>query len=140
MSTAPSIEVGGDTVSWCTRCREMRDHIIAIVEDKKPKRVTCKTCQGTHLYKPQPPKSRTKAAAKKNALAAEPLGWEDLMAAADLEKVKPYGFRKIFVIGDVINHKAFGIGIVVREVDEHKIQVSFQDGIRLLACNRKSIR
>jgi hypothetical protein len=29
----------------------------------------------------------------------------------------------------------FGIGIVVREVNPQKIQVSFKDGVRLLVCN-----
>jgi hypothetical protein len=65
--------------------------------------------------------------------------WEDLMAMADLEKVRPYAMRRAFAAGDVVNHKVFGIGVVVREVDERKIQISFQDGVRLLACdNRQS--
>lgn len=140
MGTVSIVEVGTDITSWCTKCREMREHIIAIVDDKRPKRVTCKTCQGNHLYRPQPPKSRTKSTSKRSARAVETMGWEDLMAAADLDMVQPFGITKPFVVGDVMNHSAFGIGIVIREVDEFKIQVSFQDNVRLLACNRKKTR
>ncbi len=133
MGTA-TIRVGGSITSWCTRCREMRDHVIAVVEENRPKRVTCLTCDGTHLYRPQPPRSRARAAI---ANTPESTDWEDLMAVADLEKVQPYAMRRGYAAGDVVNHKVFGIGIVVREVDERKVQISFQDGVRLLVCNRK---
>jgi hypothetical protein len=59
------------------------------------------------------------------------------MAVADLGKVQPYAMRRDFSTGDVMSHRVFGIGIVVREVDGGKIQVSFQDGVRLLVCNRR---
>ncbi len=63
--------------------------------------------------------------------------WEDLMAMADLDGVRPYAMCGQFAKGEVIRHKVFGLGIVVREITEGKIQVSFQDGVRLLACNRR---
>ena len=133
-----SISVGDDIQSWCTRCREMRDHVIAVVEEDRPRRVTCRTCDGTHLYRPQPPRSRagTQASSRSGSEATE---WEDLMAVADLERVRPYAMRRAFAAGDVVSHKVFGIGVVVREVDDRKVQVSFHDGVRLLACdNRRS--
>jgi len=62
--------------------------------------------------------------------------WDDLMAMADLDGVRPYTMKGLFARGQVIQHKAFGLGIVVREMGEGKIQVSFRDGVRLLVCNR----
>ncbi|MCK4303434.1 MAG: hypothetical protein KAY24_04285 [Candidatus Eisenbacteria sp.] len=56
---------------------------------------------------------------------------------ADLEKVKPYAMKHAFSAGDVVNHKVFGIGIVVQEVDDQKVQISFQDGVRLLVCSHR---
>ncbi len=126
-------KVGSPIRSWCTRCREMRDHTVTTLEEKQPRRVTCDTCQGTHLYRPQPPRSR--ATAGRNA-ALQTTGWDDLMAVADLDHVRNYTMRLEYTAGDVINHKVFGLGVVVREVDPLKIQVSFQDGVKLLACNR----
>ncbi|MFH1143266.1 MAG: hypothetical protein V1774_01830 [Candidatus Eisenbacteria bacterium] len=57
------------------------------------------------------------------------------MAMADLDGMRPYAMRGEFARGEVIHHKVFGLGIVVREVGEGKIQVSFRDGLRLLVCN-----
>jgi hypothetical protein len=62
--------------------------------------------------------------------------WDDLMAMADLDGVRPYTMKGLFARGQVIQHKAFGMGIVVREMGAGKIQVSFRDGVRLLVCNR----
>ena len=133
MPTA-AMNVGGGIRSWCTRCREMRDHVISEVEKDRPKRVTCRTCDGLHLYRPNPPRSRAKAA---GTAVPKTTDWEDLMAVADLEKVQTYAMKGAFATGDVINHKSFGLGIVVQEMDEHKIQVSFQDAVRLLVRNRR---
>ncbi len=63
--------------------------------------------------------------------------WDDLMAMADLDGVRPYSMKGQFARGEVIQHKAFGLGIVVREMGVGKIQVSFRDGVRLLVCNRQ---
>lgn len=133
MPTA-AMKVGASIRSWCTRCREMRDHVISEMEGDRPKRVTCRTCDGLHLYRPNPPRSRTKAA---GGATPKTTDWEDLMAVADLEQVQTYAMNGAFATGDVINHKVFGLGIVIQEVDEMKIQVSFQDGVRLLVRNRR---
>ncbi len=63
--------------------------------------------------------------------------WEDLMAMADLDGVRPYTLRGEFHRGEVIQHKVFGLGIVVNEVGGGKIQVSFKDGVRLLVSQWK---
>jgi len=54
---------------------------------------------------------------------------------ADLDGVRVYSMGKCYSRGEVIQHKAFGIGIVVQQVGDSKIQVSFRDGTRLLVCN-----
>ena len=63
--------------------------------------------------------------------------WEDLMAMADMDGARPYAMKGQFHRGEVIQHKVFGLGIVVREIGTEKIQVSFRDGVRLLVCNRQ---
>ncbi len=130
-----SISVGEQIQSWCTRCRRMCDHIVVVVEDDRPARVNCLSCSGEHLYRAQPPRSRAGPDARSQP--KEGTGWEDLMAVADLDKVQPYAMRRDFSAGDVLSHRVFGLGIVIRAIDEGKIQVSFQDGVRLLVCNRR---
>ena len=125
----------GETVqSWCTRCRQMREHVVAEVAHKRPARVTCASCNGEHLYRAQPPRSR--AVPSDGTVVVHPAEWEDLMAVADLDKVQPYMMKRGYATGDVMDHRVFGLGVVVREVDGGKIQVSFKDGIRLMVCNR----
>lgn len=132
-----SLKKGARVESWCTRCREMTEHIIAVLEAKAPRRVTCTVCDGTHNYRPSPPRSRTSAKTKRGGATPKPSDWEELMGVADLDSVRPYAMRRAYAKGDVINHKVFGLGIVVREVTERKMEVSFQDGVRLLACNMR---
>jgi hypothetical protein len=78
--------------------------------------------------------SRRKNAERRAKISAT-TDWEELMAMADLEEVRPYHMQENYAKGEVIRHKVFGLGIVVREIQPQKIQVSFKDGVRLLACN-----
>lgn len=121
--------------SWCTRCREMTAHLVVSMRGSTPLRVTCKICEGTHNYRPLPPRSRTKRKRKPKLESLTGAGWDELMGVADLTAVRAYALRGSFAAGDVIRHKVFGLGVVVREVDERKIEVSFEDGIRLLVRN-----
>jgi hypothetical protein len=86
--------------------------------------------------KPARPRSAAsrKDAARRAKISAT-TDWEELMAMADMEGVRPYRMHETYAKGDVIRHKTFGMGIVVREVNPQKIQVSFKDGVKLLACN-----
>jgi hypothetical protein len=126
--------IGEQIQSWCTRCRQMRGHVVAEIAHKRPTRVTCASCQGEHLYRAQPPRSRVQTS--DGTVHVQPADWVDLMAVADLDKVQPYAMKRVYATGDVVSHRAFGLGVVVREVDGGKIQVSFKDGIRLMVCNR----
>ncbi|MBD3236938.1 MAG: hypothetical protein GF330_09560 [Candidatus Eisenbacteria bacterium] len=126
---------GSQVRSWCTRCREMTAHVIASMRGSQPSRVTCQVCEGTHNYRPLPPRSRSPARRRAAPSKLTTAGWDELVGVADLSAVRAYAMRRSYSAGDVIRHKVFGIGIVLREVDERKIEVSFEDGIRLLACN-----
>ena len=50
----------------------------------------------------------------------------------EVEKAIPYKISKRYKIGDIINHKVFGIGFVVVESGLNKIEVLFQKGRKLL--------
>lgn len=85
-----------------------------------------------------PPKGKSKAKGTSARVRGEftpATDWEDLMAMADLDGVRIYAMHGEYHRGEVIQHKVFGLGIVVHEVGNGKIQVSFQDGVRLLVCN-----
>ncbi|MBM3318407.1 MAG: hypothetical protein FJY75_11205 [Candidatus Eisenbacteria bacterium] len=81
------------------------------------------------------PAAKRRAEAERRKRVAVTTDWEELMALADADSVRAYLMKERYTKGDVISHKAFGLGIVIREVDPGKIQVSFKDGVKLLVCN-----
>ena len=59
--------------------------------------------------------------------------WEDAAAGRDLDNPRPYSPKETFVLGDVIEHKKFGTGIVMGFKEGRKIIVVFSDTTRILA-------
>lgn len=110
------------------RPREHRAH-----GKKSPHASAADGKDGAKPIRPRGAASRKDAA--RRAKISATTDWEELMAMADMEGVRPYRMHETYAKGDVIRHKFFGLGIVVREVNPQKIQVSFKDGVKLLACN-----
>jgi hypothetical protein len=63
--------------------------------------------------------------------------WENASAGRNLDNPRPYSPKEIFVLGDVIEHKSFGIGIVMGFKEGNKIIVVFKDTTRKLAQGAK---
>jgi hypothetical protein len=139
----------GDIIeSRCTKCREILNHrIVAMVGDKVV-RVECNTCGGTHNYYPPPtaksPKSAGTAPAKKSTAAprapkkdsgaTEREEWNSLRPSMNFEKAISYNMNAAFKKGDLIQHPVFGFGVVKQVIIPNKMQVLFEDGIKLLRC------
>ena len=130
--------VGTETLAYCTSCKMDLAHIIASMKGDKVAKVECKTCKKTHAFKAPkgittPPKKR--ASKKKSAdsqgttIAAE---WEKLMAAHRDAPFKNYSMKGQFLLGDKIQHPQFGEGIVGRIIFPNKIEVIFQNNLRVL--------
>jgi hypothetical protein len=63
--------------------------------------------------------------------------WEIASAGKNLDNPRPYSPRETFVLGDVIEHKSFGVGIVMGFKEGNKIIVVFKDTTRKLAQGAK---
>ncbi len=142
----------GDIIeSRCTKCREVLNHRIVAMVEEKVVRVECNTCNGVHNYYPPPPEKvakapRVAAAAKprstsatprvsrKDPVEAEREEWASLNPTFDLEKALPYAMDGRFPVKRLILHPSFGVGIVKAVIIPNKMQVLFQDGIKLLRC------
>jgi len=48
-----------------------------------------------------------------------------------------YKITAVFAIGDLIEHKSFGAGIVNQLLGPTKVEVLFEDGLKKLVCNIK---
>jgi hypothetical protein len=55
----------------------------------------------------------------------------------NLSLAKPYKASERFAIGDMIDHKTFGIGFVVTEIGQNKLEMLFREGRKLLVTAPK---
>lgn len=130
-------KVGGDVLSYCTRCKMELAHVVVSMIDGRAAKVICKTCKGTHNYKRTGATASftaTRAARKpteRTVIKVSEL-WEKKMGEAKSTQVRPYGIRDTFSVGEIIQHPQFGMGIV-EEVKRHgKITVLFRDSEKVL--------
>jgi len=134
--------VAKDVITMCTRCRMELNHVvISHNRDGVVERVKCHTCGSEHKYRSSkrktPPKSPRSTPAgprvKKKGYDTE---YARLMEVSRGKPHMPYNISGTYREQDVIGHPTFGIGIVLN-VSNQKMDVAFEDGPRLLACNRK---
>lgn len=133
---------GGDIEAFCTKCKlELGHTIIAMVEDV-PERVKCNTCNGEHKYRiKSPKKNRTRStAADRKARSQEAHYNEELsrVTGGDMSNAKKYSMGNNFKKDEVVDHPAFGIGIVLSVFQNNKMEILFKDGPKLLIHNREA--
>lgn len=128
--------VGGDTLSFCTKCRIELAHVVVSMVDGRPSKVQCKTCRGTHRYKTSgnasPVKRTASASAPKTVIRASEL-WEQKMAKKAAEDMVNYQVSQSFKAGQVVKHPSFGLGVVEEVRSPTKVLVFFRDGEKILA-------
>lgn len=142
----------GDIIdARCTRCREILNHrIVAMVEDKVV-RVECNTCGGVHNYYPPPtakearvlkqaknsdsPKaSAPSRSSKKDPHESDREEWASLRPTMQIDRAIDYDMNSTYRVNALLNHSVFGLGYVKNLIAPNKMQVLFQDGIKLLRC------
>lgn len=142
----------GDIIdARCTRCREILNHRIVAMVEGKVVRVECNTCGGVHNYYPPPTVKEAKIikAAKDSASArvsssprsskkdpgeADREEWASLKPTMQIDRAQDYNMNGAYRVNSLIIHSVFGLGIVKRLIEPNKMQVLFQDGIKLLRC------
>jgi hypothetical protein len=131
------ISAGKEILSYCGKCKLSLAHMIISMKDANTiGKVQCKTCTANHAYKD--PATKTKKVRSKKAkvpgtraksIPINELWTEELGKASG--KAIPFSIRELFELGDLIDHKKFGPGIVQNLVDG-KIEVLFQHEIKTL--------
>jgi hypothetical protein len=135
-------KVGGDTVAWCTSCKQMKDHVVVAMVGDKPAKVECAGCGKQHVYRaqaPGAPKARTtgaRAQATRAKAAAPPEETVDIEAVTAGRPRVPYDPNARFEVGQVVSHPTFGVGLVTLLPGPQKVEIAFPSGARLLAHDR----
>lgn len=138
-------QTGGDIDTVCTRCKLNLTHIVVAMDASRVVRVKCKTCGSEHNYRhtaATPKRTATASGIKKpkaRTRANDPAAQYDrAVQGIDLSKAKRYRASNFFAENEVIHHLTFGLGLVVRELSDKKIEVTFPIGTKVLAHDRQS--
>ena len=127
----------------CKKCDAERYHIVLAHTTATSAKVECEICHSKKTYKlasAKGVKKVTGAAAAKKASAAEnrknahSKEFSELLqkAAGDAH---PYTMKHKFLLNQKINHPKFGMG-VIRSLLPDKVEVVFEDQVRMLVHNR----
>ena len=142
---SPKLKAGSTVDSWCTKCKLVLAHTVEAMVDGKITRVHCNTCRGQHAYRPDAPGASSKAAggasrksAPRKAPEAPPKRseYETLLRGRTGAAARTYATSERFAPGELIKHASFGLGVVVAERDQVKIDVHFPDGPKVLLHGR----
>ncbi|RJQ19885.1 MAG: hypothetical protein C4560_05790 [Nitrospiraceae bacterium] len=133
---------GGYIAAWCTKCRLELGHTIIAMLDNSPKRVKCNTCNGEHNFRTSPSeKKQAKPEHSAKKTKSQKTNYNEYMirlTSCNLSTAKKYSIKGNFGKDDLIDHPAFGIGIVLSVIQINKIKIFFKDGPRLLIQNSEA--
>jgi hypothetical protein len=143
-----ALKVAGEVDSYCTKCRLVLNHRIVSMKAGKAYQVECLTCRATHLWRPAAPGEKPaasdgggrapRASSPPRSTRVTPAmrheqSWEKAIAGRGVNEFKSYNTGGSFQEGDLLRHKKFGDGVVVRVIDVHKVEVLFKDEAKTLA-------
>ncbi|RJQ50212.1 MAG: hypothetical protein C4538_00510 [Nitrospiraceae bacterium] len=134
--------LGGDIEAMCTKCKLELGHTIIAMVDDVPERVKCNTCNGEHNYRTKSPKKpRTRLMDADRKARSREAHYNEQMSritGGDLSKAKKYSMEDNFKKDELIDHPAFGLGIVLSVTQKNKMEILFKDGPKLLIQNREA--
>ncbi len=130
------MRVGEDILNRCTKCGVVKHVIVALV-DRKIVKVECKECGSRHRHRSLDAKKvRANGARKTRARAAQ--ATPPSPEADSSRPVRPYLVTETYLVGDRIDHRSLGRGVVERVASATKVHVSFADGTGTLVHGRGS--
>jgi len=138
--------VAQNIATRCTKCKmELNHTVISHTLEGIVARVQCRTCGSEHKYYPAKKKAAPRAArtarstagqtAAARKAAIDALDFERLSEKLRNRERVPYSMSGSFKFNDVIDHAAFGIGIVIK-LFHQRMDVLFSDGLKTLACDK----
>lgn len=137
-------EVGDEIFTLCGKCKAEMYHVVTAVDKGGViKKVMCKGCNTTHVYKAD------KAGATKRKKAVVPkekkmktrrrrirkYDWEALSAEVSEDELVDYDFSMDLTEVRAIRHRTFGIGVITKVLSHNQIEVLFKDETRILMHN-----
>jgi hypothetical protein len=139
IKTKDRTPVAQNVITICTKCGMELNHVVVAHNGEGfVEKVKCHTCGTEHRYHPDK-KRTTRNTSKKSISTLEAdltKTFEKLAEKFKGKKPLPYTMSGSFKNHDVIDHKTFGVGIVIG-ASHDRMEVAFSDGLRILVCNRQ---
>lgn len=130
-------KISDEIVCYCSKCKLELNARIVRVEAEKPKRVLCLTCNIEHAYRKSAPVKAGEGKARKkqvpNSQVEQEELWRKKISQPD-KALKSYDMEKVYLLDDYVDHQIFGVGLVVSLLPPNKINVFFQDGLKMMRC------
>ncbi len=145
-----NLKTGSETLAYCTSCKMDLGAVIVAMSGAQVLRVMCKTCKKERGYKPakgvkepgaQTPKTasgsstRTKTPAEPKASAvAVAVEWKNHLDKAISKQAKRASYipKELYTPGEIVDHPSFGPGVVTKLVHPNKIEILFQNDLKVL--------
>lgn len=131
-------QVGQDILSYCTSCKLDRTHSVVAVLGDRVKKVLCQTCDKEHAFR-LPAELRALSRKDRSAKSAALLTarcpadqWETDMAKTKSHSAKLYTLDGSYDAGQKLDHGTFGLGMVKNMIAPNKMEVLFEEGMKLL--------
>jgi len=143
-----TLQVGDTIESQCRRCNDRTGHNIVSIVEGEVSKVECRVCGSLHKHRASKASSGSKrtAASKPSAAkqrsqkkkkAEEPVidaEWQRQMEGRNEAEALAYSMEGRYRPHDLLDHPQFGIGVVQRIVQQNKMDVIFQYGLKQLRC------
>ncbi len=133
------LHVGGDVTAWCPVDEMVLTHSVVQAEKGVPIMVECNNCADVHRYQPYPPAATGRAhdGLQRAVQEIHPREeWEMKVKQRQQEGAPtiPYKLGVSLEPGDLLLHGKFGTGVVLKIISEEKVEVLFEDSVRVLVC------
>jgi hypothetical protein len=109
-------------------------------------RVKCAACSTEHNFhrsqllklrsaREEEVEARRRKEIKNESRSAE-RAYDEHMIGRNVAQAKRYNIKDKYYLEDVVNHPAFGLGLVTRVKEDGKVEILFKAGLKVLAHNR----
>lgn len=127
-----------EVVCYCSKCKLELNQRIVRVEEGRPKRVLCLTCNAEHSYRKSAPAKPGEKTARSQRPPSQKVDqeaeWRARLDRPSKNPPKAYAMDKTYLLNDHVDHQLFGVGLVVSLIRPDKISVFFQEGLKTMKC------
>lgn len=119
----------------CKKCDSETFHVVLTHSAEDSAKLECEMCGSKKTYKlpKNPARARTKKTSVRSSAAS---AWAMYDKKIGSEAITPYKMTQVYQAETAIDHVKFGVGYI-KSITSGKIEVVFQDAIRLLVHNRQ---